>query len=319
MEIDERIIEKYCSQQHDILPPFPTKNLLIEVTNCCNNKCIFCYNQYMQRQKAFIDENICVKALSEAYDLGCREVGFYVTGEPLLNNNLEKYIAEAKKIGYDYIYITTNGILATLDRVVGLYEAGLNSIKFSINAYDKEFYKKINGTDNYYKVVKNLNDVYTWKKQNNIDFNVFTSFITTRYTDDVSKIEKMFLKTCDKIIIQPAINQGGLLPETIDTISDGSTNKFLLPCSYPFESVIVTVEGYVTACCMDFENLLAYGNLNTDSLEEIWKNQTIQKLRKQHLDNDLCGTICDNCINNSKNIPIPIEKKLCFNKKIYIK
>ena len=34
----------------------------------------------------------CKKILKEAYNLGTREVGFYGTGEPLVDNNLEEYI-----------------------------------------------------------------------------------------------------------------------------------------------------------------------------------------------------------------------------------
>ena len=69
-----------------------------------------------------------------------RDVGFYVNGDPLLDKRLAMFIKYAKEIGYTYIYITTNGILANLDRVKKLYEAGLNSIKYSINASNREDY-----------------------------------------------------------------------------------------------------------------------------------------------------------------------------------
>jgi hypothetical protein len=39
------------------------------------------------------------------------------------------------------------------------------------------------------------------------------------------------------------------------------------PCPYPFNSVVVTAEGLLTACCMDFENMLAYADLNKISLK----------------------------------------------------
>lgn len=320
MKIETRITEKFKTDKKITTLPFPKKNLLIEITNCCNNKCIFCYNKYMSRKKCFINENTCRKALIEAYNLGSREVGFYVTGEPLLNPHLSEYIKTAKSIGYEYIYITTNGILATLNKVIELHKSGLNSIKFSINAYNQNDYKLVNGTDNYNVVVKNLKDIYNWKKNNNINLKIFTSFITTKFTNNEELIKNTFSNWCDNIIIQPAINQGGLLPNTINQISDPiRKNNFSFPCSYPFDSVIITVEGYVTACCMDFENLLAYGNLNNKSLIEIWNNLTIKKLRKQHLEKNVRNTVCDNCINNSKCTPKAINNKFCNNKNILIK
>ena len=125
------------------IPEFPTKNLLIEVTNHCNNKCLFCANRKMTRKKSFINKKTLAKVLKECYNLGSTEVGFYATGEPLLNKNLEEYVELAKKIGYNYVYITTNGILANKDRIDQLFKNGLDSIKFSINAIEKHKYKCI--------------------------------------------------------------------------------------------------------------------------------------------------------------------------------
>ena len=77
-------------------------------------------------------------------------------------------------------------------------------------------------------------------------------------------------------------------------------NTFSLPCNYPFNSIVVTVEGYLTCCCMDFENFLAVADLNVVPLKEAWNNKYIKLLRKKHLMNDVESTICDNCIKCNK-------------------
>ena len=48
--------------------------------------------------------------------------------------DLPDYIAEAKRIGYSYVYLTSNGSLATPEKAKAALDAGLDSIKFSINA-----------------------------------------------------------------------------------------------------------------------------------------------------------------------------------------
>lgn len=314
MELKNRII---CKLSNEVLyenTPFPKKNLLIEVTNYCNNECVFCYNDCMSRKRRFIDRNICKKVLKEAYDLGMREVGFYVVGEPLLDKRLSEFIALAKKIGYEYIYLTTNGILANLNRVKELYNSGLNSIKFSINATNIEDYIIVHGTDKFNTVIKNLTDVYRWKIESNIKLKVYVSFITLDITKNKFEIDNLFKDKCDEYVVMPAINQGGLIPQITQISTKEQTDingNFKLPCSYPFNSVIVTSEGYLTACCMDFENLLAYANLNNTSLEEAWNNFTISQFRKQHINNDVSGTICANCIYNTKELPQPLDSKLC--------
>lgn len=78
-------------------PPLPTKNMLIELNNACNHKCIFCSNRKMTRKKGNIDSTFLKKILQEAYDNGVREVGYYSTGEPFLNPELADHIKTAKK------------------------------------------------------------------------------------------------------------------------------------------------------------------------------------------------------------------------------
>lgn len=314
MKLEKRISDKINNNNFNITMPFPEKNLLIEVTNYCNNKCIFCYNSCMKRKKKFIDYKLCRKVLEDAYKLGMREVGFYVAGEPLLDKRLPEFISIAKNLGYKYIYLTTNGILASLSEVKKLYNNGLNSIKYSINAYCKEDYEVIHGTNNFNKVIKNLEEVYSWKKTYAHDLNLFVSYISLDKTKNSKKIEKIFYGKCDEYVVMPAINQGGLIPNISKVSSKCSkdiNNNIKIPCPYPFNTVVVTVEGYLTACCMDFENLLAYANLNNENLKDAWNNDIIKKLRKMHLTKKVNNTICYNCIYNTTDVPQPISNNLC--------
>ena len=82
-----------------------------------------------------------------------------------MTKNLQDYIFEAKKLGIKRVYITTNGALANIDKVIKCIEAGLDSIKFSINAGTKESYKLIHGQDDFEKVFNNLNAIFDYKKK----------------------------------------------------------------------------------------------------------------------------------------------------------
>lgn len=314
MKLKNRIISKICNKDFREECNFPQKNLLIEITNLCNNKCVFCYNDCMKRKKTFIRKELCEKILLDAYSLGMREVGFYVTGEPLLDERIYYFVKFAKNIGYEYIYLTTNGILANLKNVKKLYNSGLNSIKYSINATNACDYRLIHGTDNFNIVIKNLSEVYNWKKNNSIRMSIFVSYVSIDKTRNLRKIRKLFSSICDEYVIMPAINQGGLIPDInrISTKKSGDLNNNLkIPCPYPFNSVIVTVEGYLTACCMDFENYLAYADLNKVPLEQAWNNDIIKKFREKHLNKNIDNTICQNCIYNCNSVPVPLNNELC--------
>jgi molybdenum cofactor biosynthesis enzyme MoaA len=59
-----------------------------------------------------IDMVLFSRILCEAYDLGMREIGLFNNGEPFTARNLADYVKKAKGIGFEYVYLTTNGSLA---------------------------------------------------------------------------------------------------------------------------------------------------------------------------------------------------------------
>ena len=298
LEKDIKNIQEF-NLKDGIIEKYKPKKLMIEVTNNCNSKCIFCGNCNMTRKRSFVSEKIVKKALEQGIVMGIRKVGFYTNGEPLLDKNIEKYIEYAKKNLYDYVYITTNGMLANKNRVKALFDSGLDSIKFSINSIEKENYKNVHGVNCFEKVVENLRNAYYMKKSKYPNKKVYVSYIKTKmnnYKDD--EIKHFFEEYCDGVLIQEVRNQGGLISNIEKLKINNHENIYNLPCFYPFNTVIVTCEGYITACCMDFQNYLVYGNLNEKKLQDIWNNDVIQELRRKHLNGKIEDTICKNCIDN---------------------
>lgn len=51
-------------------------------------------------------------------------------------------------------------------------------------------------------------------------------------------------------------------------------------------------------CCADFQNYLVIADLKKESLAEAWNNEYAQMLRKRHLEHNLEGTLCYNCLKN---------------------
>lgn len=71
-------------------------------------------------------------------------------------------------------------------------------------------------------------------------------------------------------------------------------------CSMVFNRFHITYEGYLNICCVDFQNYLAVVDLNKVSLKEAWNCDRMKEIRQKHLENNLQGTACYNCINNTQ-------------------
>lgn len=299
--IRKRISEDPKIEEKSIVCRFPT-NMLMELTNACNDSCLFCANSKSTRKKGMIDKELAKKVLEQAYKSGTREVGFYGTGEPLLDKNLEEYITYAKGLGYGYIYITTNGALLNEDRIESIIDSGIDSIKFSINASNPEDYLMIHGKDDFNRVMENLISLNSMRKKYKRQVSLYISYVLTRYTyKDKDNFQSMYGKYVDDIIFYDCLNTGGYMSNEITPYLSVNESK-LLPvkglCPMIFKNLYITYEGYLTMCCADFQNYLVIADLNQENLEEAWNNQYAQALRNRHLRHNLEGTLCFNCMNN---------------------
>lgn len=311
MSLQKRIIEKK-NIDYSLVPEFPYKNMLIELTNVCNHSCVFCANSKMTRKKGAINETFLKRLLKEAHDEGVNEVGFYATGEPFISNNLNQYVGWAKDIGYQYVYLTTNGALATPERVKPVLDAGLDSIKFSINAGSRETYNMIHGKDEFNKVMENLAFVAKYRRDKALDLKIYASFIATKYTKkEENQYKKKVEDLVDEIVFLDVGNQGGMMYEINELLAleTGKYQEKSLPCSLLFNSINITYEGYLTACCIDFQGYLVVADLNNMSLREAWYCKTFKELREKHLTNSIEHTLCYNCIYNKNEEVEPLKNE----------
>ncbi len=301
-DIKSRIIEGMKMDDDNVICKFP-KNMLLEPTNICNDSCLFCANSKCTKERGMINKCLAKKILKEAYNLGTREVGFYGTGEPLVDNNLEEYIKYAKELGYEYVYITTNGALLSKERTQSIAGAGIDSVKFSINASDAKGYYFIHGKDEFDQIIENLIYFDMFRKKYNRKIALYISFVSTRYTYiDKEKFMKKYQKYVDDIVFDDSRNIAGCMANEIKKYLSVDHNMGYHPqngiCPIIFKNLYITYEGYLTMCCADFQNYLVVADLNKESLKDAWNNQYAQELRRRHLNHNLDGTLCFNCIND---------------------
>jgi MoaA/NifB/PqqE/SkfB family radical SAM enzyme len=105
------------------------RSVKIELTARCDFQCFFCASSMRLRDKADIDPALFRRLLKEMRGLGIEEIGLFYLGESFLCRWLPEAIAYAKReCGYPYVFLTTNGRMATPERVRECIEAGLDSL-----------------------------------------------------------------------------------------------------------------------------------------------------------------------------------------------
>jgi radical SAM protein with 4Fe4S-binding SPASM domain len=310
--------QKTRETDYSLTPDFP-KEILIDISSLCNHTCLFCSNVKM-KNKSHAKSDLVYKVLREARNEGTDAVGLFATGEPFLNKDLENFIQYAKKIGYTYIFVTTNGAAVTKTRIESAINNGLDSIKFSIHAGTRETYKKIHGKDDFERVIKNLKFVDEFRKKNKKELKIYVSMVETFINSkEIEKLKNIVEPYIDEWDLKKMINSCGTMPENylIGKVEENNIRGrgHHGVCFQPFTSFTITPEGFLSGCVLDYHKALIIGDCNKQSLKEIWHSNLYQDWRNRHLNNRTLGSICYNCIHNTNKpydslIPGTLEKPL---------
>lgn len=275
--------------------PFPNE-IMIEATNICNNKCFFCGSNASDRKRGIIDYDLMIRLINEAYLNGSRKISFHGMGEPCLCKELLQYIAEAKKVGYTYIYLDTNGVLATPEVMFPIIDAGLDSLKFSIHASTAETYKRITNNDAFEAVADNFKKIGTYIKEEKKVCKLIAYFAeSTINSQERDSFVEMFEPYAAEIWIKPIHNGSGVMQENVKyAVNESVLTIKELPC-VELKRMTINWEGKTIACCTDWTGSLVYGDANICSLKDLWNCEKILQIRRGHENISCLNEICKKC------------------------
>jgi MoaA/NifB/PqqE/SkfB family radical SAM enzyme len=128
-------------------PPAP-RSVKIEISPRCNYRCGFCALRTREVQPKWdMDFGLFKRVTHEMREAGVEEVGVFYLGESFMNPRLlVDCIAYLKQeLGMPYVFLTSNASMAFPEAVDACMKAGLDSLKWSINAADEQQFEKIMG------------------------------------------------------------------------------------------------------------------------------------------------------------------------------
>jgi radical SAM protein with 4Fe4S-binding SPASM domain len=248
-----------------------------------------------------IDKALCFRLLEELKNLDVEEVGLFWMGEPLMNNDLPEYVSYAKDIGIKYVFITTNGLLAKQRMMEKLFESGLDSIKFSINAPTREKYVSMCGVDGFEKVVSNIKGTWQLRGDGRRPLLYASSIVEPGKKEEFDVINSIIGPYVDqhypiRLYGKQKIARQGERYSVIDSPKEElRTLESMLPCWCLFTEPHISRDGYLGACHNSLDSKFFMGNLNEVSIMDAWHSEKYMALRRKHLLKDVKGSVCENC------------------------
>lgn len=292
-------------EEISLYPPIPG-NLVIELNSTCNHNCVFCdyHSRYAKvKRKPYVMsyENAVIlleKAAKEGF--GYTELGFHISGEPLLHKDFARCIERAKALGFPYVYTTSNGANAFPEKIQAIVDAGIDSIRFSINGYDRESYMDAHGRDDFDIAMDNLKcmkEIVARKGEKKISTSI--SVVLTKKT---SKFKKQFIELLssytDELVFIPVASLERVSTKVKEEYGLPESNVFeYVPCPMVYNTMYISSEGYVIPCCdgTKFESMRIDYALGEKTLTEIWHSEEFARIREAFLQEKLPYEDCKGC------------------------
>ena len=282
--------------KHIALP----RSIKFELSGICNHKCIYCGVPNIQAINRFMSFEIFKTGLAEAYKWQIKELGLFHMGEGTLHPNILELVAFAKKEYNNYfkMFITTNG--TRLDILKGLVSLGINSIKFSLNGYNKEIHYKATLVDDFDSIIQNLKDLITYRNDINSPTEISASSIFYNNLEQDIFTEKM-AKIVDNFYYTEIYNHAGKVATKFIKLTD---NARIIPhlCDKPcyglFNLAHVKVDGTINLCRFGLDHEFDIGNIK-DGFEKAWFSEKANKIRKLHMTDQI--ETCNKCLGLKKN------------------
>ena len=304
-----------------LYPSFEGKTLSIEIVRGCNEKCIYCpyyANGLHKKERTYIDEKLFKRVTKEAYDLGVRDIGLYMNAEPLLNPKVYEYVEYLKhEVGYEYTYISTNGLLLNKENLEKLVNAGIDSIKFSVSGADKDSFYRHHGVDAFDLVYNNIKYAYEYRKRHNLGYKLYMFSIITNYNCGLSeRFKEIYGPYVDELVLYDVLSNHavkGIKEYLVQGKNQNNSINVKIPCEELFNRIAIDEDGYLVACCHNYnEGLTRIQDLSNTSLKDAIYSDSMTNLRRMHLEHNIDGTICDFCVNGNCNIEKKITTEIPF-------
>jgi sulfatase maturation enzyme AslB (radical SAM superfamily) len=248
---------------------FP-KIIQFETNILCNAACSFCPHSQLTRGPRNMDDDVWKKIVDESRDRGVIYRPFLIN-EPLTEKRLPEIIRYIKQDASATVELNSNAGLLTEPMQHLLLETGLDVLRFSVDGFSQDTYRKTGRGDNYDKVFRNINEFVELVDKSDSPMVVHVRMIDM----DVNRHEQQpFL---DYWV--PKVDFAQIVP-LYHWPWNGQERPLQKPCPKIREEMFFYSNGQATLCCWDNYERGVIGDIHDNTVEEIWIGETNQKYRQ---------------------------------------
>ncbi len=286
-------------------------SLAFEPTTSCNLRCPECPSglRNFTRPTGMLDQDFFKEKIEEMKS-HLWYLTFYFQGEPYLHPGFLDMVdfASKRKI---YTTTSTNAHYLDEEKAEATVKSGLDRLIISIDGATQDTYEQYRVGGQLEKVLEGTKNMVGWKKKlkpktPHLIFQFLVVHPNEHQIEEAKKLAKEI--GVDEIQFKTAQiydfeNGSPLIPEDqqysrYKPEADGTfklKNPLKDQCWKMWHSCVVTWDGKIVPCCFDKDASHPMGDLNTQSMEQIWNGEKYLNFRKAILNSRSSIDICKNC------------------------
>lgn len=282
----------------------------IELTNHCNLKCIMCPRgepDVMERPVGHMSAELFTRILDQTavYDEPC---WLHLFGEPLINPSFFERVQVAHERGMPRIGVSTNATLLNEENARKLIASPIDTVIVAIDGTDADVYERVRKSSVYtFDQVKGnaVRLLELRKRAKGRTPKFILSIIRMKETAAQLQEFTRFWKAlgADDVHHKSFTTWGNQNSEFM-TLACDDDRKLIAPsepgertfaCKAAWESVVILWDGRVVPCCWDYDGKMTMGDLNRQTLAEVWNGAAYREFRRLELEGKNTSDLCRNC------------------------
>lgn len=253
----------------------------IELASVCNLRCPMCYTitEGFKKQvnAKLMDMDLFKRLVDQCADGGVYSIRLSLRGEAFLHKHILECIRYAKGKGIQEVSTLTNGLKLDEEMFRQVMEAGLDWISLSVDGMGAT-YESIRQPAKFDRLVEKLRNFKAIKEQaGRVKPVIKIQSVFPAISDDPQAFYDFFAPLSDQVATNPLIDY---------LRHDGKDNILYhedFTCPQLFQRLTIGADGLVMLCANDELNEHVVGDVNTQSIHDVWHGDRMREAREKHI------------------------------------
>lgn len=276
--------------------PARPAQLTFEITAACDARCIHCPRHEMDRPKRPMDFELFKRMVDQAAEMRIPELVPNGYGEILTIPKLDQYLAYIRSKAFDFkLLLNTNGYNFSDDKLRYLFDYRVDGVNITIDGATAETAQAIRVGLKTERIERNIHRMLEMRRERGLKrpfIRVSMVAIPQNVHEGPAFLEK-WQGVADAVLVGHMSSRAGAL-SLDDPQADEVGAK--AACVRPFRELNIWANGKAVLCCEDWNEEHVVGDLNHQTLGEIWQGEALRRVRAAHASG--CGgdiPLCASC------------------------